>query len=106
MAKQDHHGTSQRRLRFIPLFLLLAGCAAQVAVPNTIDGQAAAEQRRESRPHVYPPYRSREQIQAQISQLEEARDKLLLDYTEQYPAVRKLDRELGTLRQQLRMLEP
>lgn len=95
--------------------MLVAGCASQEGVPP-VAPQSATEQRLadleqrvqqlEKRPHVEAPYRNREDIQTHISQLEAERGKLLLKYTELNPAVRDIDRKLGILREQLRMLEP
>ncbi len=62
-------------------------------------------QRLESRPPVQAPYRSREEIQAQVKELEAERAKLLTRFTEQYPDVKDLDRRLLILNYQLKMLE-
>lgn len=115
MARQDKQGMRRRRLLLFPLGLLLAGCASHEMVP-AVASQTATEQRLadlerrvqrlESRPPVQAPYGNREDIQTHIDQLETERGKLLLKYTEQYPAVRDIDRQLLILREQLRMLEP
>ena len=62
-------------------------------------------ERLESRPPVQVPSRSKAEIESQVTWLEGERDKLLLKYTEQHPAIRDIDRQLRILHIQLKMLE-
>jgi hypothetical protein len=62
-------------------------------------------QRLEGRPPVEAPYRSREEIEAQIKELQTQRAKLLVKFTAEHPAVRDIDRKLLILDEQLRMLQ-
>ena len=94
---------------------LLAGCAAQHAKPPEAGGTMATQQRLddlerrvqrlEGRPPVEMPYRNREEIQAQIKDLQAERDRLLVKYTDQHPAIRDIDRKLLILNEQLRMIK-
>lgn len=118
MARHDRPGA----WLLVPLILILSGCAAHEAAPPDAGEQAAARRlsaieqrlaeierrllRLESLPPVEAPYGNRDDVQNQIGQLETERGKLLLNYTEQHPAVRTLDRKLLILREQLRMLAP
>jgi hypothetical protein len=116
MARQGKHDMRRGCPLFLPLVLLLAGCAAHQAAAPVASQTATTEQRLmdlerrlqrlESRPPVEAPYGNREEVLARIQQLEAERGNLLLKYTEQHPAVRDIDRKLLILREQLRMLEP
>lgn len=98
------------------LGLMLAGCVtAPAKTPEAAGAQVTAQrlddlerrvQRLEGRPPVQEPYRGREEIQAHIKALEAERAKLLLKYTDQYPAVRDIDRKLLILNEQLRKMTP
>jgi hypothetical protein len=59
----------------------------------------------EARPEVKPPYRSKEEIQANIKSLEAERGELLTRYFAQHPAIKDIDRRLEILNSQLKMLE-
>ena len=59
----------------------------------------------EARPAVAPPYRSREEIQAHIKALEQERAALLTHYFDQHPAIKDIDRRLGILNTQLKLLD-
>lgn len=96
----------------IALAFALAACAS-VAPPKT--GTPSLEQRvlelehrmemLEARPAVEPPYRNREEIQAHIKALKQERGELLARYFDQHPAIRDIDRRLGILNTQLKLLE-
>jgi hypothetical protein len=62
-------------------------------------------ERLEARPVVQPPYRSKAEIQANIQALEDERAKLLTRYLPKHPAIKDIDRRLGILNSQLKMLE-
>jgi septal ring factor EnvC (AmiA/AmiB activator) len=97
----------------IALALALVACAPQAPLPDA--NKPSQEQRLtdleqrvdklEARTPIPPPYRSKAEIQAQISELETERSKLLIHYTAQHPAIRDIDRELAILNDQLKMLE-
>jgi hypothetical protein len=97
----------------IALVLSLSACAPYAPTPRTgkpsVDERLSDPERRvdrmEARPEVAPPYRSKEEIQANISELEEERGRLLISYTPQHPAIRDIDRELSILNSQLKMLQ-
>jgi hypothetical protein len=57
----------------------------------------------EARPDVARSYRSKEDIQQDISDLEAERAELLGRYTPQHPSIRDIDRELLILRGRLKM---
>jgi len=95
--------------------LALTGCAQQTPAPDTTGSPVQVDQRLsdlerrmerlESRPPVQVPSRSKAEIESQVTWLEGERDKLLLKYTEQHPAIRDIDRQLRILHIQLKMLE-
>lgn len=94
---------------------VLVGCATRQTppVPETagtvdqrLDDLERRLQRLEGRPPVAAPYRDRGEIQAHIKALESERDKLLVKYTDQHPAVRDIDRQLLILNEQLGKLAP
>ena len=62
-------------------------------------------ERLEARPAVQPPYRNKAEIQAQIRELEDERDKLLTHYLTPHPDIKDIDRRLEILNTQLKMLE-
>jgi hypothetical protein len=100
-------------LNCLTIALALSSCAPYAPTPRTdkpsVDERLSDLERRvermEARPDVAPPYRSKEEIQANISELEEERGRLLIGYTPQHPAIRDIDRELSILNSQLKMLQ-
>jgi hypothetical protein len=114
MAMRDLYSRQRQYLPLLSLGLILSGCVPHQATNPTSD-KAAAErldnleqrlQKLEVRTPLASPYRNREEIQVQITQLEDSRAKLLLSYTELHPAVRDVDRKLIILRDQFNKMAP
>ena len=96
----------------VALAFALAACGSvspPKTEPPTLEQRVLELERRmeilEARPVVEPPFRSREEIQAQIKTLEQERSVLLTRYYDQHPAIRDIDRRLGILNTQLKLLE-
>jgi len=115
MPAYTAHPLPWRRLFCLALPLLLTACASHEAAPavakrppmeQRLSDLERRVQRLEARPAVPAPHRDRGEIEAYIGKLRSERERLLLKYTEQYPAVRDIDRQLGILNEQLRRLAP
>ncbi len=96
----------------IALMLVLTGCGTPASSPpdtpsleKRMDALELRMQTLEARPVANPPYRSRQEIEAHIETLEAERRKLLTRYFAEHPEIRDIDRKLGLLRSQLKMLE-
>jgi hypothetical protein len=96
----------------VALVLALVACGSH-APPKTdtpsveqrlLDLERRME-RLEARPAVEPPYRNKAEIEANIRALESERDELLTRYLPEHPAIKDIDRRLGILNSQLKMLE-
>ena len=97
----------------LALALGLCACAPHEPLPRTdapsVDARLVDLERRveriEARPEIEQPYRNKEEIQANIEQLQAERQKLLTSYTAQHPAIKDIDRRLMILNAQLKMEE-
>ena len=101
-----------RSFMTVVLAFALAACASNVPpkadTPSLEERVLELEHRiemLEARPEVKPPYRSKEEIQANIKSLEAERGELLTRYFAQHPAIKDIDRRLEILNSQLKMLE-
>ena len=101
-----------RACQALALAFALAACASHPppkAEPPSLDQRMLELERRveklEARPEIQPPYRDKSEIEAHIKALEDERAKLLVDYLPQHPVIRDIDRKLGILNTQLKMLE-
>ena len=96
----------------VALAFALAGCGSNGPLKTdtpSIEQRLLELERRmerlEARLAVEPPYRSKAEIRAHIRELEAERSELMIRYLPQHPAIRDLDRRLGILDTQLKMLE-
>ncbi|WP_310446389.1 hypothetical protein [Thiobacillus sp.] len=97
----------------VMLALALSGCGSNA--PPLENDTSSVEQRLlkleqqverlEARFAVQPPYRNKAEIQAHIEALEAERSELLTRHLPQHPYIKDIDRRLGILNSQLKMLE-
>lgn len=94
------------------LMLAFAACSSPAPPktdPPTTDKRLSDLEHRvdmlEAHPAVQPPYRSKAEIQENITELEAERAELLKRYYPEHPEIRDIDRKLEILNRQLNMLE-
>jgi len=98
----------------LPAALALALAACATPAPPKADTPSVEQrlfdlerrmERLEARPAVQPAYRTREEVQAHIKDLETERSRLRVDYHAEHPAIKDIDRRLEILNVQLKMME-
>jgi len=101
-----------RSCLMLALSFALVACGSQAppkADSPSVEQRLSDLERRldmlEARPVVQPPYRSRAEIQTNIEALEAERVRLLARYYPQHPEIKDIDRMLGILNDQLKLLK-